>query len=75
MQHKKYLNIERLKNNYADGFQKGDLIIIQEKIDGANASFQFDFETETFKAFSRNQELNLGNNLRVFWECTQSLSK
>jgi hypothetical protein len=75
MQHKKYLNIERLKNNYADGFQKGDFIIIQEKIDGANASFQFDFETETFKAFSRNQELNLGNNLRGFWEYTQSLSK
>lgn len=34
MQHKKYLSIERLKNNYTDGFKKGDLIVIQEKIDG-----------------------------------------
>ena len=32
MEHKKYLSIERLKNNYTDGFQKGDLIIIQEKV-------------------------------------------
>lgn len=75
MQHKKYLNIERLKNNYTDGFKKGDLIVIQEKIDGANASFQYDFENKIITAYSRNQTLSLGNNLRGFWEYTQSLDK
>ena len=75
MQHKKYLSIERLKNNYTDGFQKGDLIIIQEKIDGANASFQYDFENNLITAYSRKQTLSLENNLRGFWEYAQSLDK
>ena len=75
MQHKKYLSIERLKNNYTDGFKKGDLIVIQEKIDGANSSFQYDFENKIITAYSRNQTLSLGNNLRGFWEYTQSLNK
>lgn len=75
MQHKKYLSIERLKNNYTDGFQKGDLIIIQEKIDGANASFQYDFENNQITAYSRKQTLSLENNLRGFWEYAQSLDK
>ena len=75
MQHKKYLSIERLKNNYADGFKKGDFIVVQEKIDGANASFQYDIENNLFAAYSRNQTLNLNNNLRGFWEHTQSLNK
>ena len=33
MTHKKFMDIERIKENYADGFHKGDNIVIQEKID------------------------------------------
>lgn len=73
LSHKKYMDIERLKPQFADCFEKGDLIYIQEKIDGANASFQYDNETNSIVAFSRKQTLGLGNNLRGFWEWTQAL--
>lgn len=33
MEQKKYMDIERLKDKYVDGFQKGDYIVVQEKID------------------------------------------
>lgn len=75
MEHKKYISIERLKDKFADGFKKGDLIIIQEKIDGANASFQYNKETDTIIAYSRRNVLGLGNNLNGFWEWTQKLDK
>lgn len=71
LEHKSYMDIQALKSKFSDGFSKGDHIIIQEKIDGANASFQFDDETNTIQAFSRKQPLKLGNNLRGFWEWTQ----
>ena len=32
MIHKKFMDIERIKENYADGFHKGDNIVIQEKL-------------------------------------------
>lgn len=35
MKQKLYMDIERLKPDYTDGFQVGDKIILQEKIDGA----------------------------------------
>jgi hypothetical protein len=38
MKQKKFMDIERLKASYVDGFQNGDYIVIQEKIDGANFS-------------------------------------
>jgi hypothetical protein len=65
------MDIQAFREKYSDGFNKGDHIIIQEKIDGANSSFQYDDETNSIKAFSRKQELGLGNNLRGFWEWTQ----
>ena len=34
MKQKHYMDIERLKPDYVDGFQVGDKIIPQEKIDG-----------------------------------------
>lgn len=73
LNHKKYMDIERLKPQYASAFEKGDLIYIQEKIDGANASFQYDSDSNSIVAFSRNNVLRLGNNLRGFWEWTQTL--
>lgn len=71
LKHKSYMDIEVFREKYSDGFNKGDHIVIQEKIDGANASYQYEDESNTIKAFSRKQELGLGNNLRGFWEWTQ----
>ena len=75
MVQKKYMDIERLKDKYADGFQKGDYIIVQEKIDGANFSIRYDEETDSVKAFSRSKTLDFGNNLRGAWEWSQKLDK
>ena len=47
MEQKKYMDIERLKDKYIDGFQKGDYIVVQEKIDGANFSIRYDEETDS----------------------------
>ena len=53
-------NIEfgsELKEPNIGGFKAGDVIQISEKIDGSNASFRYDVETNTLKAFSRKREL------------------
>lgn len=75
MKQKKYMDIERLKNKYVDGFKKGDYIIVQEKIDGANFSIRYDEEMDDIKAFSRNKPLDVNNNLRGAWEWSQELNK
>lgn len=75
MEQKKYMDIERLKDKYVDGFQPGDYIIIQEKIDGANFSIRYDEGVNSVKAFSRNKPLNLSNNLRGAWEWSQRLNE
>lgn len=75
MNHKKFMDIERFKESFADGFQKGDHIIIQEKLDGSNAAIRYDPETDNVVAQSRKNILNLSNNLRGFWEWTQILDK
>ena len=45
MEQKKFMDIQRLKEGYADGFVPGDLIVIQEKFDGSNAAARYDAET------------------------------
>lgn len=75
MQHKKFMDIERIKEGYAYGFHKGDHIIIQEKIDGANCAVRYDSETDEIIAQSRKNILSLSNNLRGFWEWSQTLDK
>lgn len=75
MEQKRYMDIERLKDKYIDGFQKGDYIVVQEKIDGANFSIRYDEETDSIRAFSRKKILDLGNNLRGAWEWSQKLDK
>ena len=69
------MDIEKLKDKYIDGFQKGDYIVIQEKIDGANFSIRYDEENDEIKAFSRKRILDVGNNLRGAWEWSQKLDK
>ena len=46
MKQKKFMDIERLKESMIDGFQKGDHIVVQEKIDGANASICYDAQED-----------------------------
>lgn len=71
---KKYVDIERVKTCYADKFVKGEPIVIQEKIDGSNASFYYDLETNSLKACSRRLELSEENTLNGFYNWVQSLS-
>lgn len=75
MEQKKYMDIERLKESFADGFCKGDHIVVQEKIDGANFSIRYDAETDEVAAFSRKNPLTFSNNLRGAWQWAQKLDK
>lgn len=70
---KKYVDIERVKTCYANKFMVGEPIIIQEKIDGSNASFYYDVETNSLKACSRRLELSEENTLNGFYNWVQSL--
>ena len=71
---KKYLDIERCKQKYAETFNVGEDIVIQEKIDGSNASICYDEESGTLKAFSRRLELSADNTLNGFWDYVQTLN-
>lgn len=75
MKQKKYMDIERLKDKYVDGFQKGDYIVVQEKIDGANFSIRYNEEEDAITSFSRKNILDFSNNLRGAWEWSQKLNK
>lgn len=75
LKHKHYMDIENLNMKIADSFYKGDRIIIQEKIDGANVSFQYDSETDSLNCFSRNQILSAENTLRGYYDWVQELDK
>lgn len=69
---KKYQSIERHGKSGTHLTIEGEpYIVIQEKIDGANASFQR--VGDKILAFSRNTLLDESNNLRGFYEWTQTL--
>lgn len=69
---KKYMDVVRLGHKTTVGIlNAGDQIVIQEKLDGANASFKR--RGNEIVAFSRNTQLNSDNNLRGFYEWTQML--
>lgn len=69
------MDIQRLKPDIAQGFEQGDYITVQEKVDGSNFSIRYDEETDTVKSFSRKRELDALNNLRGAWEWSQKLDK
>lgn len=69
---KHYVDIERLKEKYAEGFKPGEHITITEKLDGANSSVAWDTEANTFAAFSRRRQLDQFNTLNSFYEFVQS---
>lgn len=73
MKHKKFMDIECLAGKNSEAFSSDDSIIIQEKIDGANAAIRYDSETNKVVAQSRKQMLSSDNGLRGFYEWTQTL--
>lgn len=75
MNHEKFMDIERMKGTNVLGFEKGDYIVIQEKIDGANSAIRYDTENDCVVAQSRKQILSLSNNLRGMYEWSQTLDK
>lgn len=70
MEQKKYHSIVRYGHKSTqDVLNKGDHIIIQEKVDGANASFAV--INGELKCWSRNKELNANNTLEGFYGWVQ----
>ena len=75
MKHKSYMDIKVASPATINGFEVGDHIIIQTKVDGANAAIRYDPETDSIVAQSRKNILNTSNTLRGFYEFTQLLDK
>lgn len=73
LNHKNYIDIPRLKETYASAFHTGDIIQITEKLDGSNASVQYDVDESSICAYSRKQSLDFKNNLSGFYEFTQNM--
>lgn len=66
MEQKKFMDVVRLGHkSTVDVLRAGDNIVIQEKLDGANASFTMD--SGTLYAFSRNRQLDESNTLGGFY--------
>lgn len=75
MEHIKYKNISRIKEEYELNFRKGNEIIIQEKIDGANIAIRYDSETDMVIGQSRNNLLNEESDFNGFIEWKNKLDK
>lgn len=74
LNHKNYIDIPRLKEMYASAFHTGDIIQITEKLDGSNASVQYDVDSNSICAYSRKLPLDFKNNLSGFYEFTQNMN-
>lgn len=75
LQHKTYMDIMVMNDEFKEDFSVGDRIIIEEKLDGANASFQYDSKNDVVLCFSRNKQLDERNNLRGFYDWVQKQDK
>ncbi len=81
MKQKHFMDIIRMRETDSEfgvsnvkGFEVGDHIVIQEKVDGANASFRYDAESDSLIAFSRKQQLSFDKTLNGFWNYVQTLN-
>lgn len=74
MEQKKFMDIQRLKEGFVDGFVPGDLIVVQEKFDGANTAARYDVETGKMVAFSRKRTLDQNNTLNGFYNYVQKFN-
>lgn len=57
------------------GFEVGDHIVIQTKIDGANSCITYDSENDKLTCFSSKNELSYDHTLRGLWNYAQQLDK
>lgn len=79
MKIKKFIDIEvcRSGNEYlktnTEAFNPDDHIIVQEKVDGSNASIRWDEEKGEIACFSRRMELTYNNTLNGFYNYVQAL--
>ena len=73
MEMKTYRDIPQLESNRRINLQPGDLISVQEKIDGANMSLRFDTESGSVVGFSRDNPLSPANTIRGAYEWVQTL--
>ena len=72
VEQKKFTDVTRLGHKTTVGvLNEGDQIVIQEKIDGANASFRR--VGNELVGFSRNHQLHEGNTLGGFYQFVQDL--
>lgn len=75
MEQKKYLDIERVKLEYSNAFELGEDIVVEEKLDGSNASIVYDVKNDKVECFSRRQKLSPTKTLNGFYEYVQRLPK
>lgn len=74
---KHFMDIERVKfdeNSNTAGFECGDEIVVQCKLDGSNASICLD-DDGNLLAFSRKKQLDFSETLHGFWNYIQSFNK
>jgi len=73
LNHKKFIDIQRFQTKYADCFEKGDIISVQEKLDGSCSSIEYDSEDNKLMCFSRRKILSPTETLMGFYEYVQKL--
>lgn len=75
MEMKKFMDIQRMRDEWNDIFSVGDEIWIEEKIDGANCGIRYDKENDKLVAQSRKRILIIGqDDLRGFGAFVERLN-
>lgn len=75
MEIKKYMDIQRMRDDWQNIFSIGDEIWIEEKIDGANCGIRYDKENNKLIAQSRKRILEIGqDDLRGFGAFVETLN-
>ena len=75
MEMKKFMDIQRMRDEWFDVIDVGDEIWIEEKIDGANCGIRYDKENNKLVAQSRKRILEIGqDDLRGFGAFVERLN-
>lgn len=75
MEMKKFMDIQRMRDEWNDIFSVGDEIWIEEKIDGANCGIRYDKKNNKLVAQSRKRVLEIGqDDLRGFGAFVETLN-
>lgn len=61
-----FMKIHHFDEKYFNFYNDFDYIVVQEKIDGSNTHVNV-YDSNTFKAYGQNFELNYMNHLNGFW--------